>query len=71
MLPDYDAIVAEVKRNQALLDSCSRHEFTRIIDLERPILARSRCERCGGTVDHHARRWYAIGLAHGLAAKDQ
>lgn len=69
MLPEHATIIAEVKRNQSLLDSCSRHEFTRI-DPERPIFARSRCERCGGTVDHVARRWYDIGLAHGLAAKE-
>jgi hypothetical protein len=72
-----EEIVAEVKANQKLLDGCLRHDFSICLDrrTKQPIAnptdlqhfgAYWKCSRCGGWVPSIDRRWYNLGLQHGL-----
>ncbi len=71
---EIDSIVAEVKKNSALLKTCARHDFSIVLDrrtkqpIENPTPAqrfgaRFKCNRCGGIVDGIARIWYERGLS--------
>ena len=55
----------DVKRNSALLDSCTSHDFSIDMNPERVIGKRWRCTNCGGHVDHVCKNWYESGLKHG------
>ena len=55
-------IWTEVKKNQALLNSCSFHEFEFHPD---PNMSRRfLCKNCKGVVDAVRKSWYEKGLAH-------
>ncbi|MFM0608676.1 hypothetical protein PQR05_29520 [Paraburkholderia sediminicola] len=56
-------IADEVRANLARLNACGAHTFVRI-EPAPPTRPKYRCEACGGAVDHHAYRWYALGLEH-------
>lgn len=60
---EFDTIVADVKRNEAVLAACSGHAFFRLEPDK--LFSKYRCAVCGGTVDMTALRWYERGLAHG------
>lgn len=61
---DLAGIWAEVKANQALLESCRRHDFSLPSRFSGKMVTQWRCAVCSGTVDGHARRWYMDGLEH-------
>jgi hypothetical protein len=63
-LNEVTEIWAKVKANQALLDSCARHEF-QIVPGTELLRSRFRCMRCLGEINGTAHRWYCTGLAHG------
>lgn len=60
--PAFDAILADVKRNQKVLASCSLHEFEKTGPRFNDHL---RCKHCGGTIDPVHELWYRKGLEHG------
>ena len=64
-------ILDEVKSNLDRLERCAGpHAFESIPDPRRPQVLlgrRYRCAGCGGEVSGDAYRWYARGLAHGVA----
>lgn len=58
-------LLAEVKANQRLLESCPRHRFDQPADMPGARLTqRWRCGCCTGIVDAGAKAWYERGLAH-------
>lgn len=68
---DMDAIIAEVKANRALLESCSGHDFSIAIDritkvplTEVKTFCDWKCSKCGGHVDGMMKIWYNKGVAH-------
>jgi predicted SprT family Zn-dependent metalloprotease len=65
---DAHAILAQVKRNQALLDSCQQHAFTPT-QMQHGFVRRYMCSHCQGEVDSHGFHWYSKGLAHAAAAQ--
>ncbi len=66
MTIDFKEIIKEVKANQARLESCAGpHQFVIHTTIPGTPLGKTyRCERCQGTVDHHAHYWYQLGLKH-------
>lgn len=62
---EIEAMVADVKANIGLLESCPRHRFEEALDPPGARLrVRWRCKVCAGTVDASAKLWYERGLAH-------
>jgi hypothetical protein len=61
-MPEVKAIWESVKANQAKLDQCPRHEFTKQGEGMR---ATYTCRHCGGTVRPIEHKWYQQGLKHG------
>lgn len=64
--PAMDEIWRQVKANQALLETCKGHDFSQPHEKRGQLVVKWKCSKCGGTVDHLAKRWYEMGLKHGL-----
>lgn len=52
-----------MQRNQQALEKCAGHEFVDL-ELERTLVKRFRCIRCGGEVGLIEMRWYERGREH-------
>lgn len=72
---DTDAIVAEIKRNNTMLESCTGpHDFSIALDRRtlKPAVPDNRrdpfckwqCSKCCGIVDGVAKSWYNKGVRH-------
>ncbi len=62
---DCDALLAEVRANQAKLAACSGPHSFRPIGEELKLFAKQRCACGGGGVASDQALWYKRGLAHG------
>jgi len=65
--PVMDEIWKQVKANQALLEVCKGHDFSLPFEKRGQFTVKWKCSKCGGTVDSQAKRWYELGLKHGLS----
>lgn len=60
-------IMEAIRHNNQLLESCERHDFSE--EIPHPmggLRTKWKCTRCGGTVDYSEKKWYELGLTHGL-----
>ena len=65
--PVMDEIWQKVKANQKLLEACKGHDFNLPAEQRGQLTTRWKCSRCGGIVDMQCKRWYELGLKHGMA----
>ncbi len=61
-----EEIWAEVKANRAKLETCKGHDFSRPYKKRGELVTDWECSKCGGHVDLNSKRWYELGLKHGL-----
>lgn len=54
-----------VKQNAEQLQKCAapQHDFSQCLSAADALNKKWRCIHCLGEVDHHAKRWYELGLA--------
>lgn len=64
---DIEEIFKQVKANQAVLDTCKGHDFSVPHRKIGQIVTDWKCSKCGGTVERQCKRWYELGLRHGLS----
>jgi hypothetical protein len=57
----------EVKANHAKLEQCKGHDFSRPYKQRGELVTDWMCSKCGGHVDTSHKRWYELGLKHGLS----
>lgn len=64
---DTKSLIARIRANKAILDSCSQHDFqTEKNELGSDWI----CKNCNGRADSTAVMWYERGLQHGMGVVD-
>ena len=61
---EVSGIYEKVKKNQEILGSCNRHDFSIDTVPHTKINKTWECTHCGGKVNSSAKMWYELGLVH-------
>jgi hypothetical protein len=61
---EVDKIWKEIKENHRKLDDCIGHDFSIVLDADKPYKTKYQCTKCKGTVEWREKHWYQKGIEH-------